>query len=269
MSSWRDLVVGTENCLWCDGLYDGMLSWTWAVGLWKEEKLCPQCYEKLEPITEIACEECGRPASSIWMPRTEKEVAGKEAGPGKKCFDCIRWAKGKPWDECSFQHRALYVYNPFMQELLSRFKYRGDVELATIFQWQLKKLARKLGTFEIVTTIPLKDKRHWERGFNQGDALSKQFSTTPLLQFKQSHSERKQSKRSREERIRDLKGVFQLKEEVIPLIKGKEVLIIDDIYTTGATLRSAAETLYCHGAKRVCTVTVARSTGELKVSTDK
>ncbi|MFD1639486.1 ComF family protein [Evansella tamaricis] len=78
-----------------------------------------------------------------------------------------------------------------------------------------------------------------------------------------SMGEQKQSKRGREERIASLEGAFQLAELAGGgCLKGKRVLIVDDIYTTGATIRSAAGVLYAGGAAEVCAVTVARSVGK-------
>lgn len=255
LSSWMDTIRGSEICLLCGESFEGEVRWSWMLGLGDDNLLCGKCARGLMPIKEVSCIECGRPR----IKEDEQNIGTKLES--ELCDDCKRWREISPWDCHSFQHRALYVYNPFMQELIAQFKYRGDTELATLFHKKLFKLAKKLGKFDVVIPIPLNVKRQWERGFNQAEVLAQDFYTKKLL-IRNDTTHEKQSKRSREERIASLKSAFIFKGDVKELVD-KSVLLIDDVYTTGATLRSAAQTLYNHGAKNVFAVTVARSVGTI------
>ncbi|ADU31870.1 ComF family protein [Evansella cellulosilytica] len=246
-------INGDERCLWCHEKYSSKLSWNWFVGFETYRKLCGECNEQLGQIHDVDCHVCGWPAE-------------KSKGKASLCGDCERWKETKPWDELPFVHRSLYVYNPFLQELLARYKYRGDVALHQIFSHHLKKLAGRIGDFDIATYIPLSEKRKWERGFNQAEVLGAAFSNKLSLLEKVSKRDvgEKQSKRSRAERLRSLDGAFTLSKDGQGLtIANKKILLVDDIYTTGATLRSAATVLYRAGAKSVGAVTVARSVAGL------
>lgn len=217
------------------------------VGLSGQTKLCPLCSAQLKKMEEISCEECGRP-----------NLGAPAEGT---CHDCVRWKKVAPWDTKAFHHRALYYYDPFIQEVLTALKYRGDVALGELFSPDLKSLGKKIGSFDFVTYIPLKEGRHWERGFNQAEVLARSFAAKPLVE-RVGVSSNKQSKRTREERILAMKNAFVLSVEGRKEnYSGKRILIVDDIYTTGATLRSAASLFYEAGAEFVAAVTVARAVG--------
>ncbi|WP_088032444.1 ComF family protein [Evansella clarkii] len=260
MSRWTNEFLGNQNlCLFCLERFDTPAGWRWALGIEERTSVCGKCSSKMDRITEVVCHICGRPPSS----GVTRSDAGKSNGKLLRCYDCERWAKEEPWDTKPFIHQSLYSYNSFMQEVLAQFKYRGDSELARIFSEDVVKLARTLGKFDIVTTIPLDEKRQWERAFNQGELLAEPFFPVKLLQRSGAASGEKQSKRSREERLAALKGVFTLSENGAKVnLIGKSILIVDDIYTTGATLRSAGAELYKAGAACIFAVTVARATGE-------
>ncbi|MBU9721733.1 MULTISPECIES: ComF family protein [Bacillaceae] len=284
MARWLEMVQGTERCLWCDATFEGNMGWGWVLGIAQTTHLCGICSGQLQRIQELTCKECGRPRVGELSVEKGIEVGKNNVGgkknadigsgskettssfPEKKklgvCSDCQRWKEIEPWNSLSFQHRALYVYNEFLQEVMARLKYRGDVQLAKLFTDDLRKLGRKsFGHFDYVVPIPLKGSRHWERGFNQAEALAGGFGQVKELLERVSMSDGKQSKRGRVERIESLKGAFRVKDGGVEL-KGKRVLIVDDIYTTGATIRSAAAELYGGGAAEVCAVTVARGIGK-------
>ncbi|WP_367379308.1 ComF family protein [Rossellomorea aquimaris] len=107
--------------------------------------------------------------------------------------------------------------------------------------------------FDLVTPIPLSNERLYERGFNQSTALLEEAEVRPSCLLTRIHSE-KQSKKTRRERLQQ-EQVFQLG---VGDVKGKRVLLFDDIYTTGTTLRQAAKLLKEAGAREVSSLTLAR-----------
>lgn len=184
--------------------------------------------------------------------------------PCHLCFDCQLWKTAPFSSKYPVQHRSLYTYNLFMQELLTKFKYRGDAKLADLFTDELKALTTSIGRIDCVTVIPLTEERLWERGFNQSALLAQAFPWEQLLQRKGSAG--KQSKRGRKSRLAVFHDrIFELTKEARERVwKDKCILIIDDIYTTGATIRTAAELFYRKGAADVFSVTVARAVGQFK-----
>lgn len=167
------------------------------------------------------------------------------------CLDCIRWEEDKDWAGTLEKNFSVVMYNEFAQEVIARYKYRGDYVLAYAFAAIMKKKLNAI-PFDVLVPIPLSDVRLVERGFNQSEALiiACGYKVSKLLT--RIHTE-KQSKKSRSERIH-LPQVFQIEE----LIPNQRILLIDDIYTTGSTLRHAAKLLKEAGADSVCSLTFAR-----------
>lgn len=143
------------------------------------------------------------------------------------------------------------MYNEFAQEVIARYKYRGDYVLSFAFATFMKKKLSII-PFDSLVPIPLSAERLVDRGFNQSEALIHACGYQPSKLLTRIHTE-KQSKKSRSERIH-LPQVFQI-EEPIPYQK---ILLIDDIYTTGSTLRHAAKRLKEAGADSVYSLTFAR-----------
>jgi competence protein ComFC len=206
----------------------------------KEQLLCSICEGRLEKISGDCCKMCCRSFSQL----------DEQFRHGDLCNDCVRWEADPKWSDFLDQNFSLFHYNDFLKEVIARFKFRGDYIIAKAFTEPLKQELSKL-TFDYLVPIPLSEERLYERGFNQAEALlaAAGFPPTPLLT--RIHSE-KQSKKSRTERIH-VPQVFQVSESV----SGK-ILLVDDIYTTGSTLRHAAKILKEAGAERTQSFTLAR-----------
>lgn len=112
-----------------------------------------------------------------------------------------------------------------------------------------------------VIPIPIHKKRLRERGFNQSEYISRSFAQCMQLFFTNSILERvvytqSQVHLSRSERIQNVTGAFRVLDK--EKIQGKTVYLIDDVYTTGATLMEAAWILQTAGAKNIIGLTFAR-----------
>ncbi|WP_299743042.1 ComF family protein [uncultured Rossellomorea sp.] len=180
------------------------------------------------------------------------EVLSSDLIKGEQCLDCSRWESDAEWSGLLLQNESLYQYNDFLKEYLARYKYRGDYALAKPFAHILKNYIEK-SEFDIVIPIPLSNERLYERGFNQSTALLEEAEVRPSCLLTRSHSE-KQSKKTRKERLQQ-EQVFQLGEADV---KGKRIILFDDIYTTGTTLRQAAKLLREAGAVEVSSLTLSR-----------
>ncbi len=193
------------------------------------------------------------------------------------CEDCKRWESDPDWQGILDHNRSLYRYNDIMQEIIAQWKYRGDAVLALIFRENIRKFYLHHYTDYIPVPIPLSSKRLQERGFNQSELLA-DFTNEPLAFYekwqlftrKSSHvpavspilertiHEEKQSKKSRRERLSSKENPFQLSSDLELSVNSKNIILLDDIYTTGTTLRKASKLLKEHGAKSVCAITLAR-----------
>lgn len=115
---------------------------------------------------------------------------------------------------------------------------------------------------DLVVSVPLSRGRLKERGFDQSLLLAKGFARRSALKLGEGVLEKvketpPQVGLSGKERRQNLRGAFAVKEP--EAVKGKKVLVVDDVFTTGATLSEVSKVLLKAGAKEVFAITVARS----------
>lgn len=236
-------LFGPSLCLYCFAGGKTKRDWSWLFGKQEGPALCEKCLNQLIRITGETCSLCSRPFAFTDCRYRE----------GDRCLDCVRWENQREWKGILSKNISLYLYNDFLKEYLARFKYRGDYILARAFAGPMAKAAERL-EFDLVVPIPLSESRLLERGFNQAEALARFAGLHPRNVLGRSSSE-KQDKKGRQERIRMGQVFYILESETV---RGRTILLVDDIYTTGTTVRMAAGVLLEQGARRVYSLTVAR-----------
>lgn len=228
------------NCLYCHEKQVKEVNWVNLFFSEKKSELCTNCQEKLSFIKKQICEACGRPTDA------------------KICEDCLHWQsiyKNKEQLDPLKYNRSIYIYNDFMREIIVKWKYQGDYELGNIFRDMFRKYFSQyfsmLPKDAIIVPIPLSEERKRERAFNQAFMLASFLPWKVEDILTREHRE-KQAKKSRLERM--------LGDNPFSLIKplNKTVVIVDDIYTTGTTLRHAAELLKKNGCPVVYSYTLIR-----------
>ncbi|WP_010631871.1 ComF family protein [Sporolactobacillus vineae] len=225
---------------------------------------CPSCRASLSPIDpRHSCPLCGRD-----LTLTEDKFIRDGI-----CTDCIRW-KARGHDGTYQGNVALFTYTGPMKELVTRFKFRGDAVLAEGFRAAFQKAYRKMCCGDaqnhwrrlifgsgrkqwLIVPIPLSPARLNERGFNQAEILAGLTGQPVVPVLVRTGGEQRQSKRSRRERIMQTERPFALNPDCGTGPGGKNILLIDDIYTTGATLRHAAAVLEAAGPQRIRSLTLA------------
>jgi competence protein ComFC len=231
-------------CVICHEEISAQIGWVQLFSAESETPLCQNCRKKLVKISGETCRICCRPFAHL-------DHAYRK---GDLCFDCLRWEEDPLWRGTLNQNVSLFLYNDFLKEALALFKFRGDYMIAHAFSDFIKIKLKKM-KFDLLVPIPLSPERLYERGFNQSEALIKEAGFEAAQLLKRIHSE-KQSKKSRSERIH-LPQVFRLHPEA-PEIVGQTVVLVDDVYTTGSTLRHAAKIIKQAGAASVIALTLAR-----------
>jgi len=232
-----------NRCLICHNDIPPDIGWKTLFSSEKEEHICPACEGKLERIKGETCRICNRP-----FDRLDAQFRN-----GDLCHDCLRWEEDEEWRGYLERNRSLFLYNDFLKEVLATFKFRGDYVLIKVFLEPFLEELEKMEA-DAVVPIPLSEERLFERGFNQAAALILESGLTSSDIFTRVHSE-KQSKKSRSERIH-LPQVFKIRPDVD--LQNKKVVLVDDIYTTGTTLRHAAKLLKSAGAASIQSITIAR-----------
>lgn len=229
------------NCVICLADVTPDFNWNYLFSPEPTYYICDDCKQKLAFIEGERCTRCSRPLADLDAAFIKDN----------RCQDCCRWEENPKWAGVLEQNTSLFLYNDFLKETIARFKYRGDYEIAGAFSLFLRK---EIVANKVMVPIPLSDIRRYERGFNQAEAILTCAGLKATDCLARVHSE-KQSKKSRKER---LESVPIFKVEADEQIIAQNILLVDDIYTTGATLCYAAKVLKEAGAKSVSSFTVAR-----------
>ncbi|MBR0601088.1 hypothetical protein CEY07_14920 [Bacillus safensis] len=173
------------------------------------------------------------------------------------CQDCDRWNERPDSTKVLVKNRSVYTYNELMKDVLARFKFRGDTALVELFKRDVQAAFKHSFSIKepLLIPIPLSHERLKERGFNQSVIIASLIGK-PILQPLVKIHQSKQSKKKKNERL-DQKGLFQIKHTDV--IVKRDIILVDDIYTTGATIYDAARILKDAGANSVSSFTLIRS----------
>jgi ComF family protein len=213
------------------------------------KNVCEECWNDVRQIGEVVCFRCGLPLES---------AATLEAAPAYFCSDC-RGAR-LPYKLM----RSLYHYQSPMREMVHLFKFEGMVNIGEELGKRLALWAVEtsdLRAAEVVTPVPLHPLRRMGRGFNQSEILARHVARRmglPMVKaLTRLRNTRPQSLLQPEERRRNVKGAFASRKPAS--IKGKKVLLVDDVAATETTVRECARALRRGGAAQVLVLTLSRS----------
>ncbi|WP_339227320.1 ComF family protein [Oceanobacillus sp. FSL K6-2867] len=223
-------------CLACQDEIIIQITWANLFQLSQPTAICEECAAGLKLLEGGRCKKCSR---------TTEEVI---------CSDCLFWERQAEMNTIEFNY-SVFVYNEKIQDIVAKWKYRGDYALGEVFRDYVSRAFRKRFSFlnkeSLAVPIPLSTERAMERGFNQAYQLADFLPIASSNVLSRKHGE-KQSKKSRMERIAT-ENPFFIRKSI-----NKAVVLVDDIYTTGTTLRHAAQLLKQHGCPNVYAFTLIR-----------
>ncbi len=149
------------------------------------------------------------------------------------------------------------VHSGVLQRLIKQIKYRGYFDMVPVAVKLMIKSLPKTIAADAITSVPLHSSRQRERGFNQSEllakALAKQLGIPYQQLLRRSKATKPQANLNHSMRISNVAGAFP---SLYPKLKG-QVLIIDDVATTGATLNACASGLKAVGCKSVIGVVLS------------
>ena len=199
----------------------------------------------------ITCDLCG------------KDVRLEEDGPAAYlCLECLKLMEpspdiliAPPLDGA----RAGLLYNDEAARLMHRFKYRQVRYLADTFAAFMNPLEESA---DYLLPVPLFEKRERRRGYNQSAILAKCVSERACIPMNQSLMIRtrdtlSQTALDHNERAKNVRGAFN----VIGDVEGLSIVLVDDVFTTGATMGECARVLKDKGAGRVYALTACYAVG--------
>lgn len=170
---------------------------------------------------------------------------------------CGTCRKGKPNFDATYSYGS---YDGPLRELIRLFKYSRIESLSKpLSRLMVRAIPRHL-SFDLVMPMPMHWYRQWRRGFNQAELLARpvarQYGMPLSRHLRRVRLGKVQAGLGAEARRENLKRAFRVKRT--DEISGKKILLIDDVLTTGSTLRAAAGALKAAGAAEVVTLTLAR-----------
>jgi len=200
---------------------------------------CPDCQARVPRVNKPFCEKCGIPT--------------KKADTCEKCkMDPPAYRVMRSWA----------VFDSPIQNGLHTIKYRHNIGLGESIAIQMTDFVRSLNwPIEIMMPVPLGKKRLKERGYNQVGLVAR-----PLAYRLRLNYEPDALWKVRETRSQVGLTVFQRRENVHDayqadrkIVKGKSILIMDDVATTGSTISASTEALLSAGAQDIYVLTIARA----------
>lgn len=205
---------------------------TFGIIKWQKRQICRTC-EATFLLIQTRCIGCGRNQDTQQL-----------------CQDCQRW---KQQGKKLLNHEAIYQYNDAMRQFMRQYKFNGDYALRAIFHHAFIQKIKKIPN-DMIVPIPVSNHTMSTRGFNQTIGLISGIKYQNILQVTKTQKSH-QSQLNRHERLSRTQ-IFSVKEHVA--LHGKQILLIDDVYTTGNTLFHAADLLYDMGAENVKSLSLAR-----------
>jgi competence protein ComFC len=153
-------------------------------------------------------------------------------------------------------------FSGVMKEVLHNYKFnkrRGLYKL--ISSIALPKLNHFIDLFDMITSVPINRKKKWNRGYNQSELIAKQIAKETGLTYrtvlKEGYHFKIQKKLGYRDRFLNILNRYKIINS--GHVKGRRILIIDDVFTTGATINECARILKSYGAEKVYSLTIART----------
>jgi len=208
-------------------------------GIGRAGSVCSDCWSAMPKITAPKCRSCAMPWSGD--------------NSGDLCFQCMVDPLPVAWTE------AWGRYAGSLERVLHALKFERhdflDDQLAALLDEAMRDRE-----FDVIVPVPMHWLRQRRRGYNQSELLARALSRRAGIPVSLLLAKRRggtpQSTLARAARAQNVRDVFHAS----PAAKGKRILIVDDICTTGETLRACARALLREEASRVCAVAIAKAT---------
>jgi ComF family protein len=208
---------------------------------------CTACWADFAPIQGPVCPHCGRPFDS---------PESLTNSPDHVCLACRR--EPPRYD----QALSIGYFEGSLREAVHQFKYRPCRSLGRpLGEWMAANV-RMVTAIDVVMPVPLHKKRLRERGFNQALLLAHRMSEAHRLPYccdnlYRVRPTRPQVELTGAERVRNVAGAFALRQP--EEVRDRTVVLVDDVFTSGATMNECARVLKDVGAARVIAFTLARA----------
>lgn len=213
--------------------------------------LSAQAWSQLSFIEAPQCISCGHPFAKHLF----------EQGEDSNSLKCMRCLENEPAYD---QARSRLQYNDVSRALLLKFKHGDQLHLIDSFMPFLQQASADiLDEVDIILPVPLHPMRLLQRKYNQAALLASRFAQanachySPFILTRSINTPRQHG--ALKSRKKNVAKAFQIDPNYAPLIRGKNILLIDDVFTTGSTVSACADILKKNAAKKVYVVTIAQA----------
>lgn len=226
-------LIYPPRCLSCGGLVES------------NSGLCVSCWQDTPFIGGLICDMCGTP-----LPGQSEEI--------EYCDNCMTdpfsWDKG----------RAALMYRDVGRQLVLRLKHGDRHDIAgPAGKWMAQRVPGLIIKDPLICPVPLHPIRHISRRFNQAallsNAVAHELNAEHCPDALQRHKRtQKLDGKTRAERFSHLKGAISVNPKYKNLISERNIVLVDDVMTSGATLSTCSEALVGAGAAQICICVMAR-----------
>lgn len=222
----------------------------------RQGMISPAAWAELDFINDPICDKCGVPFGFELSGLAE--VAGFETEGGIHCMQCLDYPP--PFETA----RAALKYNDASRDMILGFKHADQTHAALAFVPWLKMAGQgMMEDADAFIPVPLHRWRLLKRRYNQASIIAHYMSketNIPVLHqaLTRTRATATQGHLNFKERRKNVKKAFAVNEKYAASVKGKTLILIDDVYTTGSTVKECTKALMKAGAKKIHILTLAR-----------
>lgn len=216
----------------------------------RAHNICPDCWKDIQFITDPYCCICGYPFAV-------EMVADYTAVGASHCGACLK-------TERSFDKAVSALrYDDYSSKMIIGFKHNDRLEYAQYFAKLLKQAgAGMIHDVHVIIPVPLHKNRLSKRRYNQSAVLSNILAGDMGIEHEPDILQRVKDtapqKGNLNKRKKNIRGAFKIDKNKKARIKDKNILLIDDVYTTGSTVEGCSKKLKKAGAAKVYILTIFR-----------
>lgn len=227
-------IIIPHKCMLCNTIVD--------------EGLCSDCWGRINFISEPVCQVCGVPFEYD----SEHEL----------CSSCIK--KSPAFDKAS----SVFLYDEFSRPLITKFKYSDNLHFLPYLAKMLNSKTAELKA-DFIVPVPMHYSKMIFRKYNQSALLAKELGKIShrYVLFDgliKTRNNPPQASLARDDRKGNVKDAFNINPKRQNVLKGKNILLVDDVMTTGSTISECAKLLKSAGAVKVFVATLSRTSGSYK-----
>lgn len=210
-----------------------------------ESEVCSECWSNCNFITKPYCNICSHPFAY-------------ENDPKAICGACIA-AKPK-YDKAI----SVFQYDDYSKKIIHKFKYQDQLHVLNYFVRLMLNMGKEvIDQSDIVIPVAMHKYKLLKRGYNQAALLAMRIATEKKIKYLpqaliKNNNSQAQAGLKKDERLLNIKNSFELNPKYKEFLKGKRILLVDDVITTGATILECCKTLTKAKPDKIFVLTLAK-----------